>query len=88
MERNAKAYYDLVAHAVQRFNERIQCNVHLTQEHNVITYGLTQYTLQTYRGFLGYGMTHERAMESLKRLYKHNKDTYVSPASAERSQAH
>ncbi|SOO46587.1 hypothetical protein HOS90_gp01 [Yersinia phage fPS-53] len=45
----------------------------------MITYGLTQYTLQTYRGFLGYGMTHERAMESLKRLYKHNKDTYVNP---------
>ncbi|SOO46790.1 hypothetical protein [Yersinia phage fPS-59] len=60
----------------------------------MITYGLTQYTLQTYRGFLGYGMTYERAMESLKRLYKHNKDTYVNPpdyvskARAERSQAH
>ena len=42
-------------------------------------YGLTVDTVDTYRSFLGHGMSHDRAMGSLKRLYEHNKANHANP---------
>ena len=42
-------------------------------------YGITKYSMETYRGLMMYGLTHDTAMMYLKSLYLVNKDNHDNP---------